>query len=275
MVIYIEYVIIDNLIIDYLIINFTGRILSVKFKTKNIVFALFAGIMGAMLLPLISLSNIWLILAKLTIGVIMVVLIKKHHNFRDFLITCIALFTITFLFGGMCCGLNSILGFSINGNQILLNSFEFPISIFLLFASLYLYLAGNLIIYVKNKSKLSNFYFDVVITQNNREYELRGYLDSGNKLFDDSAPVVVIPIKVFSKVFVDYPLEKIPLGNAPNNPHYIRSYSVGGVNNLLVLEIDKILIKNNERNIEYTNVKLGISKANFSSDFDLLLHSSF
>ena len=113
------------------------------------------------------------------------------------------------------------------------------------------------------------------IILNNKKYFLRGYLDSGNKLLDDGTPVVVVPLKTFSKIFKEYPLEKIPLGLAPNNPHYINTFSVKEVGKMLVLEIDKIEIKNNERNKEYTNVKLGLSKANFSSDFDILLHSTF
>jgi len=70
-------------------------------------------------------------------------------------------------------------------------------------------------------------------------------------------------------------MEKVPLGVAPNNPHYISMCSVGDKNRLLVMDIDEVHIKNNEKNQTYTNVKLGISKTNFSSDFDLLLHSSF
>lgn len=275
MEVYIEYVIFDNLIIDYLIVYFTGLISSLKFKKINMLLAVLCGVVCAVILPLFSIKTPYLLIMKILTGFLMVIFLKKYANFRQFLMVCIVLYSVTFLFGGVCVGVNAMLGISIDGGQVLINGFDFPISIFVLFASGYFYLLIKLIKYIKIKSKLTNFYFDVTIIQNKKSYYLRGFLDTGNKLFDNNSPIVIIPIKAFTKVFRDYPLELIPLGNAPNNPHYLTTASVGDVNKILVLEIDKIYIKNNEKHKEYTNVKLGISRVNFSTDFDVLLHSSF
>ncbi len=275
MEVYIEYVIFDNLIIDYLIVYFTGLIASIKFKRLNVLLSVLCGVVGAVLLPLISIKTIYLIIMKILTSVVMVIFLKKYANFRQFLLVCIVLYSVTFLFGGVCVGVNAMFCVQIDGGQVLINGFDFPISIFVLFASGYFYLFIKLIKYMRAKSKLTNFYFDVTIIQNEKNYYLRGFLDTGNKLFDNNSPVVIIPMKTFTKVFRDYPLELIPLGNAPNNPHYLTTASVGDINKILVLEIDKIYIKNNEKHKEYTDVKLGISKVNFSTDFDLLLHSSF
>lgn len=275
MEVYIEYVIFDNLIIDYLIVYFTGLIASIKFKRLNMLLSVLCGVVSAVILPLFSIKTAYLIVVKILTGFLMVAFLKKYANFRQFLVVCIVLYSVTFLFGGVCVGVNAMLGISIDGGQVLINGFDFPISIFVLFASGYFYMLIKLIKYMKIKSKLTNFYFDVTIMQNRKSYYLRGFLDTGNKLFDNSSPVVIISIKTFTKIFRDYPLELIPLGNAPNNPHYLTTASVGDVNKILVLEIDKIYIKNNEKHKEYTNVKLGISRVNFSTDFDLLLHSSF
>lgn len=275
MEVYIEYVIIDNFVIDYLIVYFTSMILNCKIKKVNKLISVVFGVVCAVILPLISIKIIYLFFVKVLVGLIMVAMLKKYANFREFLITCIVLFSITFLLAGVCYGTNEMFGINTTGGQVLINGFEFPVSVFVLFASIYIYLLIMLIKYLRNRNKLSNFYFDVKITQNNNKYFLRGYLDSGNKLFDDSQPVVVIPLKVFVKIFKDYPIEKVALGEAPNNPHYIYTHSVGEKNKILVLDLDEISIKNNEKSKVYTNVKLGISKASFSSDFDLLLHSSF
>lgn len=275
MEVYIEYVILDNLIIDYLIIFFTKKFLSFEFRKQNMLIAIIFGVVSAVVLPLFSIKTIYLFFIKIMTGLIMVLILKKYANFRQYLTTCIVLFTITFLFGGLCIGINSMFGIKTTGGQVLINGYAFPVSIFVLFASVYLYLFMQLIRYTKHRNKLANFYFDVQIMLNKKTYFLRGYLDSGNKLFDNGNPVVVIPLKTFMKIFKDYPIEKIPLGVAPNNPHYLTTLSVGESDRILVIEIDKLLMKNNEQNKEYTNVKLGLSKANFSSDFDLLLHSSF
>ena len=275
MEVYIEYVILDNLIIDYLIIFFTRMFLSYKLSKVNVLISVGFGVVSAVVLPLFSIKIIYLFFIKIMTGLLIVLFLKKYANFRQYLTTCIVFFTLTFLFGGLCIGINEMFGIKTTGGQVLINGFAFPVSIFVLFASIYLYLFIHLVRYTKYRNKLSNFYFDVQITLNNKTYFLRGYLDSGNKLLDDNSPVVMIPFKTFARIFKEYPLEKIPLGRAPNNPHYLSTFSVGDVNKLLVLEIDKLSIKNNEKNKEYTNVKLGLSKVNFSSDFDLLLHSSF
>ena len=275
MKIYIEYLLIDNTIIDLLIIWFTSAIVGIKFDKSNICVSTAIGVAGVVVLPLISIRPLYLIIFKIGVGLFMVIFLKKYANFRQFLIVCIALFTSTFLFGGVCYGIVSMLGLNASGSQILINGYDFPISIFVLIAGLYFYLILKLINYLKIRSKLTNFYFDVTIKQNNNNYHLRGYLDSGNKLTDGESPVVIMPFKQFVKIFKDYPVEKVPLGSAPNNPHYISTCSVGDKNKLLVIDVEEVHIKNSEKNKTYTNVKLGISKVNFSSDFDLLLHSSF
>ena len=275
MEVYIEYVILDNLIIDYLIVFFTQYLLSAKYKKINMFLAVSFGVVCAVVLPLFSIRNIYLISIKVLIGIVMTIILKKYANIREFLTTCIVLFTMTFVFGGLCLGVCNLLGLSISGGQVIINGYEFPMSIFVVFGSIYIYLFIQLIKYLKHKNKILNYYYDVEIKQNNNRYYLRGYLDSGNKLFDNNNPVVVISFKQFMKIFKDYPIEKIPLGSAPNNPHYIRTLSVGDKSKLLILDIDEITIKNNEKSGVYRNVKLGISKVNFSSDFDMLLHSSF
>ena len=275
MEIYIEYLIIDNVVIDLLIIWFTGYVVGIKFNKANVCASVMVGVMSTIVLPLISIKTYYLIFAKICVGILMVITLKKYANFRQFLIVCIALFTMTFLCGGLCYGVMSLLNINASGSQVIINGYKFPISVFVVIASVYFYLTLKFIDYLKMRTKLSNFYFDVTIKQNNNNYYLRGYLDSGNKLTDGDSPVVIIPFKQFVKIFKDYPVEKVPLGQAPNNPHYINTYSVGDKNRLLVVDVEEVHIKNNEKNKAYTNVKLGISKVSFSSDFDLLLHSSF
>lgn len=275
MEVYIEYVIIDNLVIDYLIIYFTQMLIGVKFKRLNIVLAVVWGVVCAVILPLFSIKTIYLFLVKIFIGFVMVLILKKYANFREIFITCIVVYTVTFLMGGICFAVSQLLGINTSGNEILINGYEIPMSMFVVFASMYFYFLVQLVKYLRNKNKVINYYYDVELKQGQKTYYLRGFLDSGNKLLDDNSPVVLIPFRVFARIFKDYPIEKIPLGNAPNNPHYITTFSVGDKNKLLVIDVDEIIIKNNKKKKKYCDVKLGISKVNFSSDFDVLLHSTF
>ena len=170
MEVYIEYVIIDNFVIDYLILFFTKSILNSKIRKLNMFISVVFGVVSAVILPLFSIKIIYLICVKIMIGLIMVIILKKYANFREFLITCIVLFSITFLFAGVCYGINEMLGIKTTGGQIMINGFEFPVSTFVLFAGVYLYLLLQLIIYLRNRNKLTNFYFDVKIKQNEKFY---------------------------------------------------------------------------------------------------------
>jgi sigma-E processing peptidase SpoIIGA len=250
-------------------------LIGVKFKRLNIVLAVVWGVVCAVILPLFSIKTIYLFLVKIFIGFVMVLILKKYANFREIFITCIVVYTVTFLMGGICFAVSQLLGINTSGNEILINGYEIPMSMFVVFASMYFYFLVQLVKYLRNKNKVINYYYDVELKQGQKTYYLRGFLDSGNKLLDDNSPVVLIPFRVFARIFKDYPIEKIPLGNAPNNPHYITTFSVGDKNKLLVIDIDEIIIKNNEKKKKYCDVKLGISKVNFSSDFDVLLHSTF
>ena len=42
---------------------------------------------------------------------------------------------------------------------------------------------------------------------------------------------------------------------------------------MFIVDIDEITIKNCEKNITMQNIKLGLSKASFGSDFDCLLNA--
>jgi len=266
MEIYIEYLLIDNLIINMLIIVFSGFLTGGKYKKVNIFLSDLFGTTCAVFMPLISLNAGMLVLIKVGVGVVMVGLLKKYANFKEFFLTIIVFYTITFLFGGVCFGVNEMFGIGLKNGQLVINSYMFPVSLFCLFASGYFYLLFWLIKYFRRKNKLQNLYFDVTIKLNDKLHFLRGFLDTGNKLECNGDNVVLVPMKVFLKEFREYPIEKIVV-----NPSYLQVKTVGKLDEIVVVDVDEINIKNNEKNITMQNIKIGLSKQGFSSDFECLL----
>jgi len=125
MEVYIEYLIVDNFLIDYMIIFFTQKVTSINFNRVNKIIATCFGVVGTVFLPLISINVSYLLLIKILIVVSMVLILKKYANFRQFLVVCIVFFTVTFLFGGVCVGVSQLLGLTTKGGQVLINGYNF------------------------------------------------------------------------------------------------------------------------------------------------------
>lgn len=269
MEIYIEYVVFDNFIINLLILLFCSKITKTKYKKWGVVISDVFGTVCAVLLPLVSIKTNLLILLKLAVAIVMVGLLKKYANFKQYFFTLIVFFTVTFLMGGLCYGINELFGFKLSGGQLVVNNYSFPVSLFCVLASGYLYLFWWLVKYFNHRIKLNNYYFDVTVKLNGKVHFLRGFLDTGNKLKMGDSDVVLVPLKIFLKEFKEYPLEKICL-----NPTYLGVKSVDGLNDIIVIDLDEISIKNCERKRTMQNVKIGLSKATFGSDFEVLLNGN-
>ena len=268
MKIYIEYVILDNLIINLVIILLTGLVLSKKYDFMRILTADLFGTACAIALPYLKVSIFVLIPFKLFVGLLMTSLFKKYANYKEYLVTFIVFLSMTFLMGGVCYAVNQMFGLKVVGGQLIITNYSLPVSMFCAVAGVYFYLLFWLIKYLKHRNSLNNYYFDVEIKIDKKVHFLRGYLDTGNKLTDGGKSVVLVPMKTFLKEFKDYPLEKLCC-----NPKYMLVKAVSGFDKMQVVDAEEILIKNSEKVITMQNIKIGLSKANFSSDFDCLLNA--
>ncbi|MBR4745253.1 MAG: sigma-E processing peptidase SpoIIGA, partial [Clostridia bacterium] len=128
--------------------------------------------------------------------------------------------------------------------------------------------------YLKHKQARCSTY-DVTITIDGKKYYIRGFLDSGNRLYDDNKPIVVISFACFCKMFKNFPFDKIMLDRVSGvdlkNAHYINVVTATSSAKMLVFNCDSIQICHDDINIQKSNVAMGVSKKNFSQ-FECLLH---
>ena len=100
MVVYVEYVIIDNMAIDYLLISLSRKTLKLK---PNFLLALLSAAVGtaaAFVIPVLSVNKGVLLAAKVAVGMIISAISGKFRNFKEY-VFCYCLFILyTFLFGG-------------------------------------------------------------------------------------------------------------------------------------------------------------------------------
>lgn len=278
MEVYIEYVIFDNFVIDMIILLLTCKTLGIRPHRLRLVTSTCFGVVCAVFSPFLSFSMWILLLIKICMGVVVTLLLKKYKSAGEFALTFVLFVTYTFVLGGVCYALCLALGSSTLG--VLINAYQLPMGAIVLVISFYIYLLTKLIVYFRKHNKTISLYYDVVITLNNKNYYVRGYVDSGNNLYSDGRPVVVLSRSSFCKTFKDFPYEKLLLCKPEKMPyknaHFVDFYTASGNKKMLVFDIDKIEIINSERKYETTDVLLGVSSTGqFSGTFDCLLNKDF
>ena len=277
MTVYIEYAILDNLIIDAIIIYLVALSMHTTFRRLNVILTLTQGITYAIITPFITASVFFVAVIKIAYSVLMVLSLCKHANFKHFLITYLLFISYTFVLGGACFALLNIFSIPYNQNGLLLNGYALPISIIVLVVFVYVVLLIKLIRWYMRERKTVATTYDVVITVCGKKYYLRGFLDSGNTLYDKDNPIIVISFSTFCKMFSKFPYGKLAMGKVDSNDlncaHYVNVNTVGESVNMLVFEADSIIISQNNSSIVVKDVHLGVSHKNFNN-FECLLHQA-
>ena len=142
---------------------------------------------------------------------------------------------------------------------------KIPISLVLFVVLAYSWLFNKVLNYIKLRNKTTQFLYDIEFEINNERYEFKGYLDSGNRLYDlDKKPIMLISKSAFEKLNKNG-LKKL------NQVHLVEIQTASGNNQIMVFEIGKIVLKNEEIKTINRNVRIGISNTDFK-DFDCLLN---
>ena len=261
MTIYIECVLIDNLIIDSLIL-LTCQKISKNSTTKLKVFlSSLLGAVIALFSPLFpSFVNL---LIKPFVAVLMVIVAFRPTKIKKILINTILLFFVTFLYGGAMIGIMEILNieFTLTNGVNYVNNF--PIGLALLFCAITYIALKNIITYCSVKQKNSQFLYTAMLTEGAKQISITAFLDTGNCIVKDGKPVTIINFKTFNMLFPTISITDILLKkNLPiKNQTYTEINSLSNMNEkILLFEIDSLSI--NKR--ETKDALLGLSLINFN-----------
>lgn len=255
--IYVDYIFIINFIFDFIILFGIDIILKRNAKVIRIILGSFVGAISIIIL-FISISNIIFTLLKLGFGFLMVIIAFSYKDIKYTLNNFIYLMILSVLVGGFLYMFNIEAGYEHVGMVFIKNSDGLNMIILILLAILIV------IIYVKKMRKLKkhlNSYYNVVIYVNNKNYQLKGFLDTGNNLKD---PIFNKPICILNKdVKIDFSKSKsifVPY-KVLNNDGLLECFSIDK------MYIEKIGYKN--------NYLVGLSSDKFSLEgVDIILCSS-
>ena len=253
--VYIEYVFIDNFVIDFLILKLTCLISRKNMRPAFFTLGAFSGGVFALIFPLISDIGFVTVFCKVIFGLLMVTAIGKFKSFKDYVFTAVIFFCITFATGGavMC----------------VYYVFNVPLytelSVGLAIVPAYIViksLAAVLKKYKRNKIS-EKFSVKTEIIVNGVSVFCEGFFDTGNSLYDGLNPVIMIDEKLAAKFF-----DKV--GKIPSFGRISVNTAVGSGKKLSIKNARVIIYYEDKRNI-FNNVTVAIGDLS-GSEFKAILH---
>lgn len=264
MKIVVEYVLIENFLINLIILKTVELIL----KEKGRLFFLTSLLLSTttVILPLFKLFAWGNFLLEWGMMIFVVCISFKFKTFKKFAQIYLMLFVVSLLYGGACFFWQNLFG--IQSAIVVL-----AVIVFVFFV------VGFLARKRHRKDSLENFCFDVEIENKGKTTKWKGFLDSGNLLYDPltESPVCLINYKVFASLFEEINLEDVLRKTEKIKrlkfAHYINFNTLNNSDKILVFQVDVLKIGN----ISNPKAILGLSLKNFNEAFgsDIILHNNF
>ncbi len=263
MKIIVEYVLLENLLINLIILK-TTALLS---KETGRLFWLSA-LLGACVtvaLPALALSTVGMFLVEVGLAMLATCISFKFKTIKKFAHLFLCHFVTSFLYGGACYFFEGLFGI----------------------ASLLVVLAVVLTTFVvikfctkklHKKQAIDNFCFDVTLVSGQNSSNWKAFLDSGNMLFDPvtESPITLINYRVFSSIFPDIDIQDVLRKTEKLKQlkfaHYVNFNTLGTGDKMLVFQVDKLCVQNKV----LENVVLGLCFKNFNQAFgsDIILNNN-
>jgi len=210
----------------------------------------------------------------------MVLILSNFYRFRDFLFSFLLFIGYTLLLAGA--SIITLLTFGTSLELLSQGAYDIkiPLGIILFIVAVYVYIIIGTGKYLTRKREMFPFIKDVKLIINNKELKLKGFMDSGNRLYDKKTglPVIILSMKSLGKYYSKEELENLILENGKNsefkNVHLISYNTVSGESKkMVVFDADKIVIKSGTQEYITNRFVVGVSYKVFNDaiNYDLLL----
>ena len=228
MTIYIDVVLIENLVMNYIILLATGLVLKVKIKHLRLIVASLIGAIYTIMTYIITITMYSNFFFKLLLSIIMVYISFNPQNIKNMWKQLVIFYLVSFVFGGAAFAVISV----IKPQDILMKNGLFlgtyPIKAVLLAAIIAFIIIILTFKIVKSKISKKDMFKKIRISIENKEICLNAMLDTGNMLKEPitGKPVVVVEhtclYDALPKEILDN-LEKILGGDFENISEHIKN----------------------------------------------------
>lgn len=266
MVVYVEYVVIDNFVLDYLLIYLARKSLKLPVKFVFLFASAALGAAEATLFPLFGLSDGFAFLYRFFSAVALVAVSGKFSKFKEF-VYCFYLFLFfTFLFGGIVFAVFFAVGKSVDPLTMSDYTAEIPLGLILAtaFLSAFLSIKGiNRFYAAKTKAAFTR---RCIVSVGGKVFDAKGYVDSGNRLSygRTGSPIAVCGRDFREKLITSGALDGVSFDEISFN-------TVSGKSYMKVFKAERFLIYNGDDANIINSVMLGFTNNESKTDYDLLL----
>lgn len=261
MEVYIEYVILDNLIMDYILLKETAILLKRKFNKLRLTLGAVIGVVGAVVFPLLNIKVEFLFLLKILLGALICFTAVNHRKIFDFLKFYNVFILLTFFLGGAVIGTFYLMGISLDDYGKKASSI-LPIGVSVLTGYLLVLLVKAILKNTVNTFMTDKYRYKCLIKCGFSTVKVDGYFDSGNLLLDKKTG---LPVALCKKFIID------KLNKFEKNCNLVgeMDYStVGGFGKLELYSVDCMMIEVDGKS-KIVNCLLGLAEDNLMKE-DLL-----
>ncbi len=201
MEIYIEYAILDNLLIDYLLLKETAVFLKINAKRLQLFLSSIIGVVVAVVLPLFKINELLLFFIKIFSAMLMCFFATSHKNVKAYLLYFNVFLLATFLLGGACFGVLSILGINYS-IQAYYQAKILPVGLTIFLGYCFIVLTKRFVKDNIKGSKIAKTLIKCKIVVDGISFPFNAFFDSGNFLKDEKTglPIVIVYEKVFNNL---------------------------------------------------------------------------
>ncbi|MCI8655424.1 MAG: sigma-E processing peptidase SpoIIGA [Clostridia bacterium] len=275
MTIYLDIVIIENLIMNYIILYATSIIAKKKIKHIRAFIASIIGTIYVIILYVTKLPIYSNIMSKLLLSIIMVYIIFKPENIKVLINNLLLFYLTSFVFGGA----STALIYLIKPEEILTKNGMFlgtyTLKTVFLGGIVGLFLIAVTINIIRSKISKKDMFYNIKIYIEEKEIETRAMIDTGNLLKEPitNIPVIIVEhtllYNVIEKEILNN-LEEILSGNFEKIPNEIKNKylsklkvipfkSLGKENGMLLgIKVDKVILENEENRKVIDKAIIGI-----------------
>lgn len=252
MTVYIEYVILDNFVIDWILLKATLYLTGRTVKKGRLFICSFFGAIFALLTPLIYYNLILSFLIKVLCAITILLLLRRYKSLKDLYKTFVVFFGLSVFAGGCVYALFSI--FNLRANS------EFSIAFMIIPVYISIKFCISLFNYLKASKLERNYFVSCTIKKGQLTFDCKGFFDTGNGVYYKHSPVV----------FIDQVLAKKLITNS-DKIFDVNIQTINGSSTKKGFLVDEIKIYLSSGVNTYNNVVVAV--ANFKGqEYSLILH---
>lgn len=272
MVVYIEYALLENFVLDCTLLCLACHASKAAFSWKKLCFSGFLGALFALFFPFLSLPPFLEVWVKFLFGFVLCLVvfmpIKRQKDWGRYAFTCCFFFLFAFGLGGAILALYSAFSYTQNGYAITTAPFTLVLCATLLFT---LFLYALIKKWYQKRAVFAHIY-NCAIAYKQRRVAVLGFYDSGNFAQKNGTPVCFITPDIAYDLQSDEMWSDMSKTKGQVCDELVVC-SVGGEKTLSLFKADLEICMHGTI-LRKTDVYFAVSPHIISREYKLLLHTS-